>query len=604
MSCIFVYIYGNPITEKQTATSYSMVWKETSKNGGTVNGTWGGPMIDGKRDGLWKADVKFNLFGDGPNYRTGSITMTRSYKKGIPDGPYKYNYNVNYREGYYNSRAGKWVYTEPEGDTESVSGSFVNGRPDGRWSIKSTMRGGFESEMNFDKGIPKGEIRSYEYFWGPRVDVFDEKGFLIQHEENGNHGINGWKYSNPDSIPLDVRVRIPASRYFTSDGVDDNYYAKGCEMFKWIQIYPYMSSEDTPILEGKEVHHKNYDEREDIKFKEFYGGDPDWIALKEKAKNNIMKNIIFDKVKDKANQLSDIWYEIKNKDEKYTDFRTRTNSMIYELEIFKEIINNDNEISEITSDPNYDLIEKSALNEYFKMVSDENLMLERLKYHTFIQNGREDAKKMIGQLSEDIPQECIDSLFIPKINTGSGYYYILSRKNKNIYFLDTKSLQENRERNLRIDGPPPIEPTAWSTYLHNYYTTNYVPIKNFDDITEEDLLIYFIFNEMNIESEKSKISNLNIPFNSSMLNDSPRYKISQLKNREKDPHQLLNKINEIRKVIPRDINLSKVKYCGGIINRTKDLENTYSVEELKENMKNSGLWKKLMKNYNKILNRK
>ena len=584
MSCIFAYIYGNPITEKQTATSYSMVWKETSKNGGTVNGTWGGPMIDGKRDGLWKADVKFNLFGDAPEFRTGTITMTRSYKNGIPDGPYKYNYNVNYREGFYNSKLNKWIYSEPEGDTETVSGAFVDGRPDGHWSIKSTMRGGFESEMNFDNGIPKGEIRSYEYFWGPRVDVFDEKGFLIQHEENGNHGINGWKYSNPDSIPLDVRVGIPASRYFTSDGVDDNYYAKGCEMFKWIQIYPYMSSEDTPILEGKEVHHKNYDEREDIEFKEFYGGDYNWIELMNKKKNELGKHLLSERDRKKAEEVQSLWeQEILNlKKNGYIDFEERTYSSLPELELLINILKNDTEINEIITDPNYADISYPKLKEYFDKI-DKETSKEKLKYQEFLQKGRESAYDIIGSISKNLPTEIIDSLFDSRIEYKCIYVY--SKNNGEITLMDMNAFErEMAKKRFFIEGKRYIDINAWTSNVHNFYQDNFIPINKTEEISDEDLFLYFITNEMIIESSG--------------------YKISQSKNKEKDPNKIISKINKVRGVIPRDIDLSIIKYSYAPISHPHDLEYTYDVSFIKNNIEKNGLWEKLLKNYNKILKRK
>lgn len=573
----FCLLYAGPITEKQTATSYKMVWIETSKNGGTVNGSWGGPMKDSRRDGLWKADVKFNLFGDGPNYRTGSITMTRSYKKGIPDGPYKYNYNVNYREGYYNSRAGKWVYTEPEGDTESVSGSFVNGRPDGHWTIKSTMRGGFESELNFNQGKPVGEIESNEYFWGMRKDGFDNDGFLIMHEEIGNHGINGWKYTNPEEVPLDIKTVIPASRFFTSDGVDDNYYAKGCEMFKWIQIYPYMASEDTPIMEGTYVYHKYPDEREDIELKEFYGGDPDWIQLNNKKKNAIKINLLQDRDREIGSKLESTLEKMRQDfDEiEFKDYVKRSGSKIYEVKFMKKVIDENPEILEVYNDPSYLSLTNPQIKPFIEMVSDENIEKERQKRNVFLEQGKNSAKRLIGNRADSIPNAIIDSLYSNE-NNEVNYNFLLDRNSKKINIKGEKNL---------VYGSGYKKLDDWGSWLLDYYKDNCQLLQNTEEISEDDLLIFFALYELIEEHDGFHMTT----------------KYKQAKNKVKKATDLLNGINYIRKNIPNTFNLKNIQVS---LVYPFSFSNEIDLSMLKLNMEKSNEWQKILKYYNKILKRK
>lgn len=257
-----ICVFGvSPIQETQTPTSYTMKWNETGKNGGTVRGIFSGPMKDGKRNGRWTVDIKFNLFGD-DDFRTGTITMVRNYTNGIPDGPYSYHFDVNWRDGAYNPYQGKWIYGAPSGNKESVTGAFKMGRPDGVWTIKSDKRLGSDATITFNNGLPVGK-----YIRKNSIEIFDKNGLLIEDIQNNG---DGWKYKVDSELLLENNKNDGIRLFFYLLGEDDeDYFAHAGELYTWLLAYPYGASDERTIYDYTVLNNDDLD----LDFIEFVGSE-------------------------------------------------------------------------------------------------------------------------------------------------------------------------------------------------------------------------------------------------------------------------------------------------------------------------------------------
>lgn len=131
---------GNGRKATITPNSYKLTVNRKSPNGGTLIGTWGGPLKNGKRDGVWKLSIQCNNYIEGEDSKsvTGVVTKTRTYARGFTQGTYVYNSKCTYRPWRWNPYKDRWEYGQPKTEEESVSGSFKNGKAHGKWVIKST----------------------------------------------------------------------------------------------------------------------------------------------------------------------------------------------------------------------------------------------------------------------------------------------------------------------------------------------------------------------------------------------------------------------------------------------------------------------------------
>ena len=121
------------------------------------------------------------------------------------------------------------------------------GRPDGVWSMKSDRRLGYECKMTFKNGVPVGKRVFWDDIYGNVTEVYNEEGLLISYTENGK----GWKYKDGVVIPLEISKEESKSihPFFLLDGEDDDFYfAHGGELYSWLKIYPYMASDEKPIV--------------------------------------------------------------------------------------------------------------------------------------------------------------------------------------------------------------------------------------------------------------------------------------------------------------------------------------------------------------------
>ena len=144
---------GNGRKATITPNSYKLTVNRKSPNGGTLIGTWGGPLKNGKRDGVWKLSIQCNNYIEGEDSKsvTGVVTKTRTYARGFTQGTYVYNSKCTYRPWRWNPYKDRWEYGQPKTEEESVSGSFKNGKAHGKWVIKST-RNNSGGIFYFDEG--------------------------------------------------------------------------------------------------------------------------------------------------------------------------------------------------------------------------------------------------------------------------------------------------------------------------------------------------------------------------------------------------------------------------------------------------------------------
>ena len=74
----------------------------TVRFGGTLKESWSGQVVNGKREGVWKFLGTYTRYQwSGNVHYTGTVTMTRSYKNGIPHGTYSINQNITQEAGEY-----------------------------------------------------------------------------------------------------------------------------------------------------------------------------------------------------------------------------------------------------------------------------------------------------------------------------------------------------------------------------------------------------------------------------------------------------------------------------------------------------------------------
>ncbi len=390
----------SPITENQTSTSYVMKWSETGKNGGTVNGVFSGPMKDGKRNGRWTANIKFNLFGD-ENFRSGTITMIRNYTNGIPDGPFSYNYDLNWRDGAYNAYQGKWVYGAPSGNKESVSGAFKMGRPDGEWSIKSDRKLGYECNMTFKNGIPVGKRAYWDGINGNVTEKYDDDGLLTGCFENGE----GWQYKDGIEIPMEIKRYGARRPFFLLEGEDDNaYFAHAGELYTWLKIYPYGASDETISFDMYSVA-----DNEDLDFLEFVGS-PEYVeksmaALALRKESKILKETC-----DELNHINAVYSQkIDEYKREAPEYRNKDFSSLYMSKCSRHLldslspmlnrIENMPLIKEVMAGKDGNLVEiiRKHLNNFRELNqvhSIENIEKKEARVATFLRNGRRVCEEM------------------------------------------------------------------------------------------------------------------------------------------------------------------------------------------------------------------
>ena len=230
-------IYGVRVT--QSGDVYKATYNKKTDNGGSASETWTGRIVNGKREGVWKFTANYSKFMYAENnFRSGSITMTRTYKNGLPNGTYSINQNITEQIGSYNAFIGEWVYKTPENRRETVTGSFVNGMPDGTWNVKSE-RSDEIITMKFIQGKPDGVWTHQKY---QKDQVTFKNGYVIHQKQYMDNGLWGYelKYPNDDPTALQLQDTVFVNDYLAGF----NYYAYGMFVESYIKDYPKGASND------------------------------------------------------------------------------------------------------------------------------------------------------------------------------------------------------------------------------------------------------------------------------------------------------------------------------------------------------------------------
>lgn len=296
--------HGNGIVSIQNGNSYKLTRNQKSENGGTVTMTFSGNLKDGKKDGVWKLTSNYNNYGGGNGYFfTGTSTMTRTYKDGILNGDYKLTQNVKYRTGSYNMVRGVWKYGPYEDGTEQVSGSFLDGKPTGKWNIKAPL---LICSIQFKNGIPDGDVSVSDPAMGGGVHMSFRDGYLVKWEPWNNKRVReGLKWSedeNLENLPSQEEGDLFYEISFLS------YFMGGSDLEKWVKNYPMDSSNEKFNIRYKYADKENHKAlfgsptKEELEAFERAMSDK-----KEKAKNLETAIKIREKINGTINPLIEKW---------------------------------------------------------------------------------------------------------------------------------------------------------------------------------------------------------------------------------------------------------------------------------------------------------
>lgn len=234
-------IYGVRVT--QSGNFYKATLDKKSDNGGSASESWSGTLLNGRREGTWKFSGKYNLYG--PNnsvFWTGSVTIIKNYKNGIPHGVYQVNDNLNVRGGGYNVFTGQWVYRQPQSENATITGSFENGKMSGTWNVNAKHT---KFVATFNNGMPNGKF-SYTNENGLTTTATFKDGYVVTMKEMQMD--NQWWFEtsyhgkDPKTIyPQDTssvfRINFLLPTLFTGVSMGADYFTK----------YPANASDDNNI---------------------------------------------------------------------------------------------------------------------------------------------------------------------------------------------------------------------------------------------------------------------------------------------------------------------------------------------------------------------
>lgn len=228
----------------QVGNMYSATCSKKSANGGNFSEKWTGNLVNGKRSGVWTFTGTYNQYiMEGGRCMNGSVSMTRTYKEGIPSGPYSVTYNITDRNATFNIITNSWIYGEKHNMTEKVSGAFIDGKPNGKWTI-SSQRKNETWAVNFVNGYADGQWKSN--INNETQEFMFKNGYGVHQKVPQDDGSWGYelKYDkDPSTIfPQDTIEVGKSIMYYFSD------YALGMFIITdWVYDYPKNSSnEKTP----------------------------------------------------------------------------------------------------------------------------------------------------------------------------------------------------------------------------------------------------------------------------------------------------------------------------------------------------------------------
>lgn len=257
----------------QSGNKYTATYSKKSANGGTANEKWTGNLVDGKRSGTWTFTGTYNQFiMEGGRCRNGLVSMTRTYKDGIPSGPYSVTYNITERNASYNFITDSWIFGEKHDMSEKVVGAFLDGKPHGKWTTTS-QRNHETWIMNFVNGYADGVWKSNINNEGQEFTFKNGYGFYQKvPQDDGSWGYELKYDKDPATIFPQDTLKVGESIMYNF-----NYYTGGMFIItNWAYDYPKnASNEDT---------HGYYILSDFKKYYQPYGNVPERIIIQLKNK--------------------------------------------------------------------------------------------------------------------------------------------------------------------------------------------------------------------------------------------------------------------------------------------------------------------------------
>lgn len=235
----------------QNGDVYKVTFNHTSNNGGTASEIWTGRLVNGKREGVWKFTGTYQKYERNDNvFYTGTASVSRTYKNGIPNGSYSVNYDLQACNGGYNIFTDTWVYKTPIKYRETVSGAFVNGKANGSWKIYSS-RTNETMALAFKDGLLNGELNQNKQNPKIKAKASFVNGYLkyrktFKDDEDWGYETN-YGTNNPAELqPQDTVSVNTVNSLLTCGFTLDSDYVEGLYLAShYIEHYPENSSDET-----------------------------------------------------------------------------------------------------------------------------------------------------------------------------------------------------------------------------------------------------------------------------------------------------------------------------------------------------------------------
>lgn len=243
----------------KSGNTYTATFSKKSANGGSAFEKWTGPLVNGKRSGTWTFTGTYKQYVmDGGRCRNGSVKMTRNYKNGKPDGVYSVTYNITERNASYNYFTDTWRYGEQHDMTERVSGSFIDGKPNGTWNIFSER---FHETWtaHFKSGYADGTWKNTTGGYSQKIEFKNGYGFHQRvPEDDGSWGYELSYDVDPATLQPQDTIRVGDKMFFYWDT-----YSRGLFLITdWMINYPKNASDESAkayyILSDFKNHYKPY----------------------------------------------------------------------------------------------------------------------------------------------------------------------------------------------------------------------------------------------------------------------------------------------------------------------------------------------------------
>lgn len=211
---------------------------ENTSNGGTITSKFTGQLINGKRNGVWKATkIYSNTNNMDRELTSGTVTLTRSYNNGIPTGKYELTYNMTMQKYGYTLNGTLVKLGSPHSETRSITGEFKDGKLHGKWIMKNIAGGGSYS-LEFDNGKAIGEWEIVEPYTSYHLKFKD--GYLIEQRDLRPYPKH--KAHLPEDIAHIEDMPMQREDYTVTYGFIWPVFAGGVEFNEWIINYPPKSS--------------------------------------------------------------------------------------------------------------------------------------------------------------------------------------------------------------------------------------------------------------------------------------------------------------------------------------------------------------------------